>query len=452
MLPSSVAVPGENAAAIAAAAEGASVVLIEGAEVGGMCVHHSCIPTNILMNSAKTFVEAKELGLLGVFDVGDQFNFGRAVARKDSLVGQLAAGARMGLKAAKVDVVKGRARFREASTLEITSADGSEPLAADSFVIAAGTEWEKPSFPGIDSNDVLTADEVQSLAVPPVSALVVSDGPADTAFGVEYAALLAVSGTDVILATTKDRFLPALDSQIEEVAIGTLGDLGVRTVTEAAISGDGDKFSAGEETVAGGIIIAADVRRPFTESVAPAAAGVAAARSIDVDRACRTNISNIFAVGDVTGGAMLSNAAEHMGRVAALNATGGEARTRLAALPHVIHAVVEMGWVGLSEDRAKGQGLETVTGLFNLGYNARALTLGAKQGVVKVTADPELGEILGVQAIGPEAGEIVAVAAALIQAEVTVYDVADSLHWHPSTAEALSEAARLVVKGLSARR
>jgi len=442
--------PGGNAAAIAASGEGASVVLVEAGEVGGMCVHHACIPTNILMNSAKTFVDGKELDVLGVFDVGDRFNFGRAVARKDTLVEQLANGARMGLKAAKVEVLKGRARFLDAHSIEVAGADGREALSATAFVIAAGTEWEKPLIPGVAAERILTADEVQSLTIHPDSAVVLSDGPADTAFGLEYASLLAIAGSDVVLATTRERLLPALDAVLEEVVLSSLGDLGIRTVRGAVVSGEGETISVtgrpGTETIEGGIVVAADVRTPFAESVAPAAAGIISDGAITVDRDCRTNVQNIYAVGDVTGGAMLSSAASHMGEVAGRNATGGSVRTRLAALPQVLHTFPEVAWVGLSEERARDQGISVSTGMFDLSFNARALTLGAKGGVVKVVADATLGEIVGVQAAGPEASEIIAVAAALMQAEVTVHDLADGVHWHPSVAEGLAQAAKIAAR------
>ena len=119
---------------------------------------------------------------------------------------------------------------------------------------------------------------------------------------------------------------------------------------------------------------------------------------------------------------------------------------RLAALPHVLHTFPEVGWVGLSEERAGDHGISVSTGMFDLGFNARALTLGAKRGVVKVVADATLGEIVGVQAAGPEGSEIIAVAAALMQAEVTVHDLADGVHWHPSVAEGLAQAAKIAAR------
>ena len=282
--------------------------------------------------------------------------------------------------------------------------------------------------------------------------VVISDGPADTAFGVEYAALLAIAGSDVVLATSRGRLLPALDEPLEQVVVAGLADLGIRTVVGAAVSGDGATVTAAgaanSESLTSAVVVVPDVRTPFAASVAaPQAAGIATVGgAVPVDRGCRTNIANVYAVGDVTGGSMLSSAAGHMGAVAGLNATGGEARTRLSTLPHVVHSIPELGWVGLSEERARGQGIDVSCGMFDLGFNARALTLGAKQGVVKVVSNPMLGEILGAQSVGPETAEIVAVAAALIQAEVTVHDLASAIQWHPSVSEGLCQAAALAAK------
>jgi dihydrolipoamide dehydrogenase len=139
---------------------------------------------------------------------------------------------------------------------------------------------------------------------------------------------------------------------------------------------------------------------------------------------------------------MLTNAASHMGEVAAINATGGAARTRLSAVPQLLHGVPEIAWIGMTEEAARAAGHEVATGIADLGYNARAMTLGARQGMVKVVAERELGEILGVHMVGPGGAEVLAAAATAMQAEVTVHDLAATVYWHPSLAEGLAEAAR----------
>jgi dihydrolipoamide dehydrogenase len=440
--------PAGYGAALTASERGARVALVEAEQPGGTCVHHACIPTNILLGGAQRYVESREMDVLGVFEAGETFHFGRAVARKDALVSQMAAGIRQALKLAKVEVIAGRAAFVAPDRVRVARGDGGpEELSAEAYIIAAGTRWEKPAIDGLPPERILTADEVQALASAPASAVVLDDGPAHTAFGLEYAVLLAVAGSEVTVVTRRPRLLPGLDEQLAAVMRASLEDLGIRVFESAIVAGDGEGaiVRQGEEStpVAAEIVVAADVRRPFAESVEPLQAGI---RVIDggiaVDRRCETNVPGIYAAGDVTGGAMLSNAATHMGEVAATNATGGQARTHLAALPHMVHTIPEAGWVGLTEEAARREGHDVATGLFDLSYNARALVLGSRQGIVKVVADRELGEVLGVHVTGPEASEILAVAASLMQAEVTLPDLAASVHWHPSIAEGLVQAAR----------
>jgi dihydrolipoamide dehydrogenase len=150
----------------------------------------------------------------------------------------------------------------------------------------------------------------------------------------------------------------------------------------------------------------------------------------------------VYAAGDVTGGVMVTAAAAHMGEVAGTNAAGGSARTRLHHLPYALHTEPEIGWVGISESAARAAGHDVVTAVVDLSWTARAITLGGREGVLKVVAERELGEVLGIHAVGPGAAEIVAAGATAMQAELTLDDVAATVHWHPSAAESLADAAR----------
>lgn len=438
--------PAGYSAALKAAERGASVVLIEAERPGGACVHHACIPTNIMLGAAASFVEAREMDVLGVFAVGQDFNFARAAARKDVLVKRMGAGIEAALRMRGVTVIAGRAAFASPSQLSVSTGSGSETVSAKSFVIATGTRWELPQFPGVAPSIVVTPDVVQGLPIVPADVVVVGGGPSGGAFGLEYAALLAIAGCEVAFAEPGERLLPGLDGAIAEVARNMLAAMGVTIFEGASVGGKDGRVvithREGESSVPATMIVVADPRRPFFQSLNLEAAGVKTSDVVPADRACRTNVSNIYAAGDVTGGAMLSSAASHMGEVAAINATGGDAATRLSALPHVLHTIPEVGWAGLTEDQARARGYDVISGVFDLSYNARAIALGAREGLVKVVAERELGEVLGVHVVGPLVSEILAVAAAVIQAEVTVHDLAAMVHWHPSVAEGLAEAAK----------
>lgn len=443
--------PAGYAAALAAADRGASVALIEAESVGGACVHHTCIPTSVLLSSAASHLEAKELALHGVFAAGDTFMFARAAARKDMLVGRLAQAISTSLRMRKVTVIHGRAEFAEGGSLAILADSGARQLAAGAVVVATGTRWEVPAIPGIPPERVLTPDAVQSLPVAPSSALVVGGGPADTAFAFEYAFLLAAAGAEVALATPDVRLLPALDADVAQIALNLLSSAGIRLFDGATLEGDGERclvtHSAGAESLPAEVIVAADPRRPYVETLNLGAAGIEFdAAGIRVDQACRTTNPSVFAAGDVTGQVMLSSAATHMGEVAGTNAAGGNARARLARVPHMLHTVPEIGWIGLTEAEARARGYDVARGVFDLSYNARAISLGAREGVVKVVTERELGEILGVHVVGPGVSEIINIAATLMAVEATVHDLAAMTYWHPSFAEGLVEAARRSVE------
>jgi len=439
--------PAGYSAALKAAERGASVALIEAEKAGGACVNYTCIPTSILTSAAAAFIEARELDVHGVFSTGETFNFARAAARKDALVKKMAEGIAAALRMRKVTVIEGRASFTGPSTLTVTTGSGVQALSAGSIVVASGTRWDLPAIGGVAPERVITADVVQSMPKAPKSAVVVGGGPSEGAFALEYAALLAIAGVDVTLAEPGPSLLPSLDTAVTDATRGMLAALGIRVFEAASVEGAPSdmlsvKHGNGTDVVPAEMILVADGRRPFFETLNLVAAGVVLADRIPVDSGCRTNVPNIYAAGDVTGGLMLSSAASHMGEVAAINATGGDAVARLNAIPHLLHTIPEIGWVGLTEGAARADGHDVVTGTFDLSFNARAIALGAREGLIKVVVERELGEVLGVHVLGPGASEILAVAATAMQAEVSVHDLAATVHWHPSLAEGLGEAAR----------
>lgn len=442
--------PAGYAAALAAAGRGATVALVEAEKPGGACVHYACIPTNIMASAATSFLDARELATLGVFQAGESFSLPRAAARKDALVSRMSAGIAASLRMNKVQVIQGHAAFAGAASVVVIASDGTRELTAGAFIIASGTRWEPPAIPGAAPERVLTADTVQSLHVSPPSAVILAGGPAGSGFSLEYAFLLATAGSQVTVVTSAPRLLPSLDASVAAVVHDALVNSGIRVFTASSVHAEGNNAlltsEAGTETVPADIFVAADVRRPYFEALNLPAAGIDATPSgITVDRSCRTTNPAVFAAGDVTGQVMLSSAATHMGHVAGTNAARGALRTRLDRIPHVLQMFPEVGWIGLTEEQAREGGRDVVSGTFDLAYNARAVTLGAREGIVKVVASRDLGEVLGVHLAGPGATEIANIAAAVMQAEISLHDLAALTFWHPSMGEGLVEAARRAV-------
>ncbi|MDZ7728011.1 MAG: FAD-dependent oxidoreductase [Dehalococcoidia bacterium] len=313
--------PGGYTAALRGAERGARTAVIEAEQPGGACVNFACIPTNILLGSATSYLEAQEQSVMGVFQAGEQFNLGRAVARKDQLVQRLTGGIGTMLRTRGVELISGRAHFIDASTVEVARREGgSSRLTAEAFVIATGSRWEPEAIPGYPADRLLTADDVQSLTAPPASVLILADGPGEVPFGAEYAVLLASAGSEVTLATADASVFGGLDADLRPMAEAGLEALGVRLLRGATVGrhiGDGG-LACGRPTARSKYRrrprVIADPRKPFVEGLGLDAAGVQAPGHIPVDRACRTNVEHIFAVGDVTGGSMLTGCGEPHGR------------------------------------------------------------------------------------------------------------------------------------------
>lgn len=445
-----VAVIGAGAAGVAAALEaarlGASVALIEAQQPGGSCVHHTCIPTSILLDAAEGFARARELGLAGVFAAGETFQLGRANDRARALVRSLAAGTQTALRRAGVQLIAGHASFLEPSLLGVA---GGEPVRADAVVIAAGARWEVPPVPGLPADRLVTPDVVQAWREAPPSCLVLGGGPSAGLFAIEYAVLLALAGSAVTLAAPGPSLCSGFDDDLQPVIADLLGALGIavhREAAPAAAEGAAVRLAAprGEAEVQAAIVLAADPRVPSAEGLALERAGLAPAPdgTIPVDESAATAVQGIFAAGDVTGRGMLSSTAAAMGRAAGAGAAGDPRRCRLEAVPRLVHALPPLAAVGLTAAEARARGITLASATLPMEGSAWSAVRGGQPGFVRLHADARTGEIIGVQAAGPGAHELVGAAAALMHAEAAAGQLAAALPWHPSPLELLAEAAR----------
>jgi dihydrolipoamide dehydrogenase len=442
--------PGGHAAALRAVELGARVAVVEAGPAGGNCVNFGCIPNNIMLETARFGLELQEFSSSGIVASAGSPNFSRAIARKDRLVAQMSGGIRNQFDASAIDFVAGRASFTSASAINVSLEDGgSLDLSAKAFIIATGARPEPPSLPGF-AGEVLTMDQALRLPEPPPSALVLGGGPVGLSFALEQAFVLACFGSAVTVVESGNDPLPSADPEMVDYLVQGLAAAGVRVLLNARVDQmDGEEavLTTSEETlrVPAAIVIAPDCRRPYFEGLGLEEASVqTSSDGIRVDDRCATNVSGIYAVGDVTGAMMFSHAAALQGRVAAENALGLDSRARLRSLPRVVHTEPEMAYVGLNEQQAQEKGIEIRTGFSDLGANFRALARGQREGAVKLLVGAKHGEILGVHILGPGAAELIGQAALALQLDNTVAELADITHWHPSLAEALVDAAKRV--------
>jgi dihydrolipoamide dehydrogenase len=422
--------PGGYAAALKASQLGGKVVLIESGEIGGTCVNRGCIPSKIWMRAARYLRDVQ---------AGAEFGI------KANLEG-VSAEIRMGMEALLqgngVELVNGRASFRSSRQVAV----GDQLLEAKKIIIATGSRLEIPQIDGL-ADAATTTDEILEMASVPASALVVGGGPVE----VEMACILRAFGSEVHLAAGPDGLLPREDDETGQRVARALWEQGVSVVPNLALgsvakSGEGyaASLSGPEEKTVQVETILVSARAPNTANLELGAAGVGLDEdgSVRVNDRLETTVEGIYAVGDVTGGWMLSHAASYMGTVAAENAMGQSTTFPSRLVPRGVWAFPEVGSVGLTEDEAEDQGIEVEVADLPYAVNGLAMAENEVDGSVKIVSDTEYGEILGVHIVGARATELIGEAVLAMQLEVTAQELAKSIRLHPTFSETLVDAAR----------
>ena len=436
--------PGGYVAAIRAAQLGAKVTLAERAEIGGTCLNRGCMPTKALLHSSEVYELATNSADIGIIGRDVAVDWPRVQATRQSVSDKLTGGVRALMRANKVTVVEGEAKFTGPKTVEV----GGKTLTPDKIIIAVGSKPVMPPIPGlkecpacIDSTACLKLDHI------PESLVVIGGG----VIGVELGSVYRRFGSKVSVLELQDRILPQMDGELAELAAAQLVAEGMdlRTgakVTRVDTTTNGAAVHAeigGKDTVfeAEKVLVCVG-RSPNLEGLGLDKAGIAVEGGfIKVDKRLETSVPGVFAVGDCSGRLMLAHAAMAMGEAAAENAMGGEAGFNEDMSPACAYVGPEIAGVGYTEERAKELGIEYIVGRFPTSANGRSLVSGCTGGLIKVLAGPKFGEILGVHILAPSATELIEEAALAIRLEATLDELTDTIHCHPTVAEALREAA-----------
>lgn len=445
--------PGGYVAAIRLAQLGAEVTLVEKDVLGGTCLNRGCIPTKVLLHTAELYETAKSAKHLGFEADNCRVDWGQLMKRKQTVVGRLTGGVGALMKRHNIAVLPGTARFISPNELAVTPASGPEKrLKADIFVIAAGSEPAMPPVPGFDLAGIATSTEALAFEHLPKSLAVVGGG----VIGIELASVYASLGTKVtviealpsILANVDEEFIPIILARLKKLGVTIHIKTAVSKITATkegyALSAKGD---AAVEIVAEKVLVCTG-RRPAVDGLGLDKAGVAVEkRRILVDGQMRTNVPHIYAIGDCASPIMLAHAASHQGLAAAAaimgqDGHGGDAMA--APVPGAIYTHPEIAWVGLTEKEARAKGLAIKVGRFPLAANGKSLIMDGTDGMIKIIAGADYGEILGVHIIGPRATDLIAEAGLALTLEAIVDDIAATIHAHPTVAEAMAEAAMAV--------
>jgi dihydrolipoamide dehydrogenase len=436
--------PGGYPAALKAARMGARVCIVEAGPVGGTCLNRGCIPTKALVESASALRRARKAGEFGV-EVGEPaLNYIRVRSRQDEIVTKLRSGVQLLLKNSKIELIQARGRLAGGNLVELTYPGGrTGRISGDKLIIATGSEPLLPKSLGYDGEVVLSSTEMLQLDELPETLLIVGGG----VIGCEFAGICAAMGVRVILVEAQPTILPLIDEDLArrlQVLLKQQGiDLKTKTkILEVARDGRRARVSLGDgaEVVADKILIAIG-RSLNTADIGLEQAGVATTSgAVIVNDSLETSTPGVYAVGDITGKALLAHVATAQGVVAAANALGVSRTVDYNAIPNCIFTYPEIGSVGITSREAKARGIPLKTGKSLFVANGKALCEGESDGFVKVLAAADTGRMLGLHIIGPHATELLAEGALAVRWGLTLSQFSDTIHAHPTLSEAVRDA------------
>lgn len=440
--------PGGYVGAIRAAQLGMKVAMVERDRLGGVCLNWGCIPTKALLRNAEILSLLRRAEEFGFSFDNLRVDFSVAVKRSERAASKLSKGVEYLMKKNKVTVVRGEARLAGKGQIRVTT-DGKETeLQAARVMLATGTRPREIPGVAVDGKRVITSTEALSLPEVPRSLLIIGAG----AVGVEFADIYGAYGSDVTIIEMLPRVLPVEDAEISSFLEKLFTKRGMKiwtgtTVEGVTVKGEQVQLQLAKEgkqkEVAGDVALVAIGRVPNVESLGLDALGVKQGRGgfIEVNDQCETSVSGIYAIGDVVGGPLLAHKAMAEG-IAAVEAMGGmkSKRPDPSKVPNCTYCSPQVASVGLTEEQAKETGRQVKVGRFSLQASGKAVALGDTEGFVKVVADAEYGEILGLHIIGPEATEMIAEATMARTLEATLEDIHHSVHAHPTLSEAVGEA------------
>lgn len=431
--------PAGYVAAIKASQLGGKVALVEKSVLGGTCLNRGCIPTKTYLHNAEIIHKIKEASSRGINLVNDAFNVDMpaTVAVKNKVVKTLTGGVSGLLKSYGVKVFEGEGKVTKDNKVVV---NGSEVIDADRIILAGGSKVGRINLPGIDSPRVLTSDEILDLEELPARMAIIGGGVIGSELGQAFAAF----GTKITIVEAADRIIANMDKDASAILEKRFKKEGIEILTSSKLTEIVDKGKEvvvkveGKEDLVVDYVLLSIGRLPDLSAVEDLDIELDRGR-IKINEYMETSIPGIYAPGDINGIKMLAHAAFKMGEIAAENAMGHHKKVDLKATPAAIYTFPEIASVGLTEEQAKEK-YDIKIGRFNFGANGRALASNEAEGFVKVIMDTKYHEILGVHIVGPVAAEIINEASTLIQTEMTIDDVMDIIHGHPTYSEALYEA------------
>lgn len=449
--------PGGYVCAIRASQLGFKVAIVEKRNThGGTCLNVGCIPSKALLHASHAFDEASShFGKMGIA-VSPQLDLGKMQAFKAEGVKGNVDGVAFLLKKNKIDAYHGTAKILAAGKVGVTFINGENSILEARFIVIA-TGSDVAQLPGvtIDEKHIVSSTGALELSQVPRKLLVIGAG----VIGLELGSVWRRLGAEVTVVEYLDRILPGMDADVAKSFQRILEKQGFTfrlgsKVTSASVQGDAVvatvEPSAGgaAETLGADVVLVAIGRVPYTDGLGLTEAGVSldGKKRIVVDTHFQTSVTGVYAIGDVIAGPMLAHKAEDEGVAVAEMLAGQAGHVNYDVIPSVIYTSPEVASVGKTEEELKAAGISYNVGKFPFLANGRAKVNRTTEGFVKVLADATTDRVLGVHIVGPNAGELIAEAAVLMEFSGSAEDLARTCHAHPTLAEAVKEAGLAVAK------
>ena len=433
--------PAGYVAAIKAAQLGAKVAIVEKGTFGGTCLNVGCIPTKTYLKNVEIIEHIKVAASRGIIidSSAIKVDMEKVQEFKNGVVKKLTSGVEALLKSNGVDIYRGVGKINKNKDVVVND---NQVIKADKIILAGGSKVSKINIPGIESEKVLTSDDLLAIKEVPETLAVIGGGVIGTEMGQSFAGL----GSKVIIIEMMDRIVANLDHEVSAELTKDIKKKGMEVITSARITeivDKGDKLEIkieGKESVVADKALLAIGRVPDVEGVGEVKLETEKGK-IKVDKYMETSVKGVYAPGDVNGIKMLAHVAFRMGEVAAENAVKGNQRSvKLLSAPSVVYTLPEVAMVGLTEEQAREKYDDIRIGRFYFSANGRALASSESVGFVKVIADNRYGEVLGVHIIGPTAAELITQASLIMEMEITVDEVVKTIYGHPTYSEAIFEA------------
>ena len=451
--------PGGYIAAVRASQLGKKVAIIEKySTLGGTCLNVGCIPSKALLDSSHHYYDAvHHFEEHGISVENPKFDFAKMVDRKAKVVEQTTGGIKYLMDKNNIDVYEGLGSFEDATHVKVSKNDGSsEVIEGTNIIIATGSKPSSLPFITIDKERIITSTEALKLKEVPKHLIVIGGG----VIGLELGSVYKRLGAEVTVVEYAPSITPTMDKDVSKELTKVLKKQGVKFNVShgvTAVERNGDEVTVkannkkGEEvTFTGDYCLVAVGRRPYTDGLALDKAGVKVTErgQIDVNDHLQTNVSNIYAIGDVVRGAMLAHKAEEEGVVVAEYLAGEKPHIDYNLIPGIIYTWPEVAAVGKTEDELKEANVDYKSGKFSMRALGRSRASGDIDGFVKVLADKKTDEVLGVHMVGARVADLIMEMAVAMEFRASAEDIARICHGHPTYSEAVKEAAKAAWDGM----